>query len=118
MVYYYDSYAIIETIKGNEKYEKYGLEEGITTYYNVLEVFYSLLREAGLKPAQRALEILSPLIVQPGITDIEPSMKLKNRQKKLSYIDALGYAIAKRLGVPFLTGDAAFKGMKNVRYVK
>jgi len=36
----------------------------------------------------------------------------------LSYVDALGYTIAKAHNLRFLTGDAAFEGIANVEFVK
>jgi predicted nucleic acid-binding protein len=45
-------------------------------------------------------------------------LKMKRGKKNLSYVDALGYIIAEKLGVKFLTGDNAFDGMDNVEYVK
>jgi hypothetical protein len=36
----------------------------------------------------------------------------------LSYVDALGYVIATKMKIKFLTGDNAFEGMENVEYVK
>jgi predicted nucleic acid-binding protein len=43
---------------------------------------------------------------------------MKKEKKNLSYVDALGYIIAGKLGIKFLTGDNAFGGMENVEYVK
>lgn len=44
--------------------------------------------------------------------------RLKHQQKDLSIADCVGYVTAQRLGVKFLTGDKAFKGMKNVGWVR
>lgn len=35
-----------------------------------------------------------------------------------SYIDAAGYAHARRLGLPFLTGDPAFEGIEGVEFLR
>ena len=44
--YFYDSYSIIEYLKGNKNFEKYFKEpSGITTKLNLMEVYYSLLHE-------------------------------------------------------------------------
>jgi len=40
------------------------------------------------------------------------------RRKKLSTIDCVGYAVANRLNVPFLTGDREFADMDNVQFVR
>ena len=45
-------------------------------------------------------------------------LKMKRKMKDLSYVDALGYQIANRMNIPFLTGDMAFEGVSNVEFVK
>jgi PIN domain nuclease of toxin-antitoxin system len=37
---------------------------------------------------------------------------------KLSTIDCVGYSVAKRLDIPFLTGDCEFAEMDNVKFVR
>ena len=54
--------------------------------------------------------------------DVRSGMALKLRMKSkrvgLSYADALGYAIAERLRMKYLTGDDAFRSLPNVEFVK
>jgi PIN domain nuclease of toxin-antitoxin system len=38
--------------------------------------------------------------------------------KKLSTIDCVGYSVANRLKIPFLTGDREFADMSNVQFVR
>jgi uncharacterized protein len=38
--------------------------------------------------------------------------------KKLSTIDCVGYSVANRLNIPFLTGDREFADMDNVQFVR
>lgn len=45
-------------------------------------------------------------------------LKMKKKKKALSYVDALGYTIATRMKIRFLTGDNAFEKVPNVEYVK
>ena len=119
--YFYDSYAIIEFINGNEFYRKYFLKfQGITTLYNVMEVYYSVLKEEDEKKAKEVLMLLRPLVVHPKIEDVEDSMKfrLKHKEKRLSYADCLGYSLAKKHKIKFLTGDKEFKDIPNVEFVK
>ena len=40
------------------------------------------------------------------------------RKVSLSYADGLGYEVAQRMEIKFLTGDEAFKGLENVEFVK
>jgi len=122
--YYADTYALVEILRGNPAYEKYASGELVASEFNLLELAYALTRDYG---KEKAVEILK--IVRAFITIVKPTDKdyaeasalrieLKKQSKNLSLIDALGYTIAKRLRIPFLTGDREFKKLDNVEYVK
>jgi|SRR3989344_8668456 len=118
---FYDSYAIIEYVNGNFSYERYFKEyEGVTTLYDVMEVFYIVLREEGEEKAKDVLDLLKPIIIYPTIEDAEKAMrfKLKHKEKKYSYADCLGYIMAKINKIKFLTGNEGFRNIKNVEFVK
>lgn len=119
--FYYDSYAIIAYLNQSQNYVDYFIpSQGVTSFYNVLEVYYSVLREQGADDAKKVLSSLRPILVDPTFEDLEYAMhfKLKHKSKKLSYVDCLGYALARRLGILFLTGDEGFKGISGVEFVK
>lgn len=121
--YFYDTYAIIEFINSNPSFKEYFLEnEGITTLYNVMEVYYIILRDQDEEKAKTALNLLKQIIVSPSINIVEDAMKfrLKHRQmkKKFSYADCLGYIISLKEKIKFLTGDKQFKDFPNVEFVK
>ncbi len=44
--------------------------------------------------------------------------RLQHKKKDLSYADSIGYVLAQRHGLRFLTGDRAFQGMDNVAFVR
>ena len=44
--------------------------------------------------------------------------KIKNIKRSLSYADCIGYIIALRYGIKFLTGDKEFETLENVEFVK
>jgi len=56
-----------------------------------------------------------------GIADIEGAMKLRLKLKKkghdISYADAMGYYLAQKSNIKFLTGDKWFKGLEGVEFV-
>ena len=122
MKYFFDTYALLEIFYGNERYWKYLDEEVVTTRLNLMEVYYHLLREQGEDVAARYYDETVGYAVSFDDEDIKEAMrfrlKLKTAGKNLSFVDALGYGIAKKLGIKFLTGDRAFEGMDNVEYVK
>ena len=54
--YFADTYAIIEILRGNEKYKPYIPLSLATTDFNLLELSYALVRDYG---KEKALKILS-----------------------------------------------------------
>lgn len=121
--YFYDSYAIIEYFDKNPKYKRYFTEHtGILTVPNLMEVSYGLHKHFGFKSTVAALEAFLPRVVSFELPDIDEAMKLRFALEKkkldISYVDALGYYLAKKHGIKFLTGDRHFEHMDNVEYVK
>jgi len=45
-------------------------------------------------------------------------IKLRQEERNLSIIDALGYALARKHEALFLTGDKEFKDLEGVEYIK
>jgi len=122
MMYFFDTYALLEIFYGNERYRKYLDEDVITTKLNLMEIYYHLLREEGEDFANQYYDETVEYAIDFDDRDIKESMRfrlnMKKEKKNLSYVDALGYVIAEKLGIKFLTGDNAFEGMDNVEYVK
>jgi len=122
--YYADTYALVEILRGNPSYEKYANEELVTSEFNLLELAYALTRDYGREKAVGILKIVRAFvtIVQPVDKDyVEAStlrIELKKQSRNLSLIDTLGYILAKRLKIPFLTGDREFRELEGVEYVK
>jgi len=65
--------------------------------------------------------VFSKYVIDFGVADIEGSMKLRSKLKKngryISYADALGYYLALKSNVKFLTRDKWFKGLEGVEFV-
>lgn len=120
--FFYDSYALISYFHGSKTYEKYFVQgSGVTTLYNVLEVYYSLLRDnASESELTSVLHFLQAITVYPSFEDI-PSVaifKLKSKNRNFSYADCLGYALAQKYNLLFLTGDDGFRDVPHVEFVK
>ena len=120
MNYFFDTYAIIEIIEDNKNYEKYKEEEIVTSILNVGELYYALLKANDEKTADSWHEKLKQSAIMVDIEIVKKAMnfRFENKTKKFSFIDCVGYAIAKERGLRFLTGDEGFKGMGNVEFVK
>ena len=118
--YFFDTYAFFEIINRNPNYSKCLKVTGATTKLNLMELHYGLLKEYGRKFADEKYDSLESVTIEVDGTTIKQAneFRLENRKKKLSYIDCIGYVMAKTRNMKFLTGDKQFKNMENVEYVK
>ena len=119
--FYFDTYALVEITLGAEKYLKFREGVGIlTNKLNLMELAYFMLR---IRHEDKINDILKEYLrynVEPSFNAIIEAVKMKflHRKYKLSYIDCLGYMIARENKVKFLTGDEKFRNMENVEFVK
>lgn len=119
--YFYDSYAVLAYLTDRPKYRSYFEEHtGVLTKLNLLEICYRILNIHGVRAAKRTTSAFSTYQVDFTSNDILVSMRLRSALKKrgldVSYADALGYHLASKLHIRFLTGDKAFKGLTNVEF--
>jgi uncharacterized protein len=121
MTFFFDSYALIEIYEKNIKFEKYAKANVITSYFQVFEVYNSLMRNGySDEEINDFFGFLQNLCIDLKFEWIPKATKFKQTHKKrdLSYADCLGYIIAKDLGIKFLTGDKEFENFPNVEFVK
>ncbi len=150
-VFLADTYALIEFIAGNKNYRPYLNQTLLTTKFNLIELYYYLLRNYNEtqknclcnprtkvrgkqsnfwrvknpfwffhKTADEYLMLYSRFVIEISYSCIKYAMKFKleNKKEKLSYVDCIGYALSKELGINFLTGDQKFEGIEGVEFVK
>lgn len=118
-----DSFAIVAYFEGNDRYVRiFRRKSLVTSALNILEVYSTLLRRIpgpeAREKATAALELLIDVPVETILPAGEFRREMRDRKRDCSYIDAWGYAAARELGVPFLTGDPSFKGLANVEFVR
>ena len=119
-MYFFDTYALVEIIKGNKNYEKYKTETPICTIFNLFELHQSLLREFNKKTADfwvekfdyELLEIIKEDVIKAS------DFRFLHRKKELSSIDCIGYILSQKNNLKFLTGDSDFEKIENVEFVK
>jgi len=119
--FFFDSYAFFEIANGNLAYEPYTKAISIiTTKLNLMELHYGLLRMEGEEEADRIYEEYVKFVIDFSDEDIKEAnnFRLKNKKEDLSYVDCIGYILACKNGVKFLTGDSKFKDLDNVEFVK
>lgn len=119
-IYFFDSYALFEIIKGNKNYANYTNANLVLSKLNIFELYYGLLKENDEKTALLMLNKYYNFIIDFDKDIIEKAAKFRSlyKKSKFSMADCIGYTIAKKLGVKFLTGDKEFEGMPSVEFVK
>jgi|SRR3989344_5783282 len=120
MKFFLDTYALIEIVNGNPKYQKYLESDGVLLKANLAELYYFLLKEHNEKTADFFFEKFSHRAVVLPLPIISKAMRFRHQNKRMrfSYADCLGYTYALEHQRFFLTGDRAFKGLKNVELVR
>jgi len=115
----FDTYAIIEILRGKSSYDIYKDEEVVINNFIFAELCYNLYREK--EPlAEEFISKYSKFIASVKPEWIEEAMKfrLEWKDRKVSITDCVSYIMAKRLGIKFLTGDKEFEDIENVEFVK
>ncbi|MBU0635586.1 PIN domain-containing protein [Candidatus Micrarchaeota archaeon] len=121
MWFFADTYALVEFFMGNPRYKKYFNEHDfITTRLNLLELYYSKLTEGQPEQAEQYFNSLLPktIEIEDEILKNAAKFKLQHKKQKVSYVDAIGYELAKSKKIKFLTGDKEFEKIANVEFVK
>ena len=119
--FFFDTYAFYELIEGNARYKPYSKDIAIiTTRLNLMELHYGLLLKHGKEKADEYYNKLLPFCIEISDEAIKKANELKAglKKRKLSYVDCIGYVLAKMRNVKFLTGDKEFSDMDDVEFVK
>ncbi|HXW37306.1 MAG TPA: hypothetical protein VEJ36_05335 [Nitrososphaerales archaeon] len=108
---------------GRQEYRKYFEEaDGVLTKLNLLEISYRTLELHGSRASSDILNAFSKYELDYSLADIADAVKmrfeLRREHRDLSYADALGYHLSRKLGLRFLTGDRAFRGLSGIEYVE
>src|SRR3989338_11653387 len=114
---FFDTYAFFEAVEGNPAYEKFCIFNIVTSIFNLVELNYAMKREKGKEIADKYLDKYISLVVSIISEDIKNATDLMLKNKDMSMPDAIGYVIAKRLEIKFVTGDNDFKDIPNVEFV-
>lgn len=120
---FWDTYALVEFIRGNAAFQKYDQRYGVvTSRLNLMELYYTLLRDGDAVQASGVYDSYRPHAVDADDALVKDAMglrlRLRRQRRRLSYADAVGYALAVRHGIRFLTGDPALRGLPAVEFVR
>lgn len=118
--YFFDSYAVVEIIDGNSKYEGYSDETFVMTIFNLSEIYWFALREYNEKEADEIYYYFKQFVVEISDEILKEAIKFrkKNKKRRLSYADCIGYVFALKNNILFLTGDKEFQNLPNVEFVR
>ncbi len=117
-IYFLDAYALMEILRQNPVFKPFAHVKFVTTKLNLFEVYRKLLINYGEETAGPFLENYYPHARPLDRKMLRTAVHLKLQKKRLTVNDCIGYALARRLNIPFLTGDSAFQDMEGVEYVK
>ena len=116
-VFFFDTCILLEIIRGNKQYERYKEAQCVTALINIAELNYILKKESSEEVANRITMYFKECVVLATWNDMISAGTIKRKNKELSLPDAIGYAIAQRLHIPFLTSDTDFKELPNVEFI-
>jgi predicted nucleic acid-binding protein len=119
--FFFDTYAFFEMIHGNPNYDNYKKDIAIiTTKLNLMELHYGLLLSFGKEIADYYFDFYSKFAVEipNDIIKLANYFKKVMKNRNVSYIDCIGYTLAKSRNILFLTGDKQFRDLDNVEFVK
>lgn len=119
MNYFFDTYAIIELIKGNPAYEFVKDQTIVTGIMNLSEAYYALLLENSKDTVDSIIKKFNFhfVTISPEIAIESAALRYKYKKLTLSYIDCVGYILALHSHLIFLTGDKGFQNLNNVKFV-
>lgn len=119
-MYFFDTYALFEFVIGNESYEPYFDGKIYCTFLNLFELHQALLREFNKKTADYWIKNFDYVSLEITNEDIinASDFRWANKKRDLSSADCIGYVLAKRNKLKFLTGDKEFEPFENVEFVK
>ncbi len=120
-VFFFDTCALIEIGKDNPNYKPYKTDvKMILTKLNLLELAGYLFKHERGQEIQEMFDQLNQYCVEYDDMILIEAAKMKHDYKKerLSYVDCIGYLLAKKHKAKFLTGDGKFEKKKNVEFVR
>lgn len=119
-MYFYDTYAIIEILEENGNYLDFKEEVITTSVLNLFEVYYYLLRIYNERTADFWINNFNFnfLEIEPKIIVKSSKFKFDYKKENLSLVDCVGYILALKNNLKFLTGDEKFENKEKVEFVK
>lgn len=118
-MYFWDTYAVVESIHGNPRYAKFGEYPYLLTIFNLAEIYYFAFKEYTDDQANQIYFKCKKGLLSVSDEVLQEAMRFRKQSRKnLSYTDCIGYICARHNKLVFLTGDKEFEHLANVEFVK
>lgn len=120
----FDTYGLICLVRNVVSYQRFSESVVLTTQFNLVELYYSLLSRFGEGKAKKVCGSFKQCVVDVGDEVIFDALKFrlghkkKNPRSNLSYVDCISYMTARSKDVLFVTGDREFERLKGVDFVR
>lgn len=120
MDFFYDTYAIMSLIEGSENYSRYKSNVITTSILNFGELYNILLRSHGKQTADYWAKKFNFNLIGIDKDSMTKAVELRfeKRKERLSLTDCVGYILALKKKMKFLTGDLKFQDMNGVEFVR
>lgn len=115
-MYFLDTYAMIEYLKGTTEFVKIiNTGEILTSDFQLMELYYYGLKDFDEDTAEKYYEAFSSILINIPEKVLKNAMKKKlelhKKKINISYVDAIGYQYAIDHKMKFVTGDRSFKDL-------
>ena len=119
-MYFFDTYALVESWLGNPRYQPFAEHSFIASALNVGEFYEYLVRTLGKGKAEHFLNMNSFHLIEIDAASVceAASFRIDHKKRHISRADAIGYVLAGKNRLKFLTGDSQFEDLKNVEFVQ
>lgn len=114
--HFLDTFVLIEFLRGNEAAQPYFEGPVATTVLNLCELRYWGLVHESVEATRGLCSLLTPALLPIPVEVVEPAMIWRHQMRKkrgFSYIDTIGYWVARSHGLPFVTASE-FDGVPGV----
>src|ERR1051326_5882356 len=111
--YFWDTFALVERQRGSDAYAPYAQAAVFTHQMNVYEFVAAVLRDFAEPTARHQVLLPAPNPIEAETDDLFAASRFRAKHR-VSYVDALGFVLAQKHDMRFLTGDRAFKSVDGV----
>ena len=122
MPHFFDTYALVEFLGGREEFRRHAAHGFVITRWNLAELLLLDIRERGEEVARKDFRRLLGACTDVKDEDLWNAARFWKEQRrvhrKFSFPDSLGYVVARRLAIRFVTGDDEFRGLPGVLFQK